>query len=1150
MKIGTRFVSKALIISALCFFLYGENIAQDTIVVQTFTWDSATRNDTFQFPDDPNLSFRKILMRYNMRCHDQAVGNGGVGCREWDYSCNTFIHDPSKIDSTQHKHPNFIISNFGEPFFDYTTEQTYSYVQYEQLQSNLISGEGNEASVGSGNESLNFSKNGVSKKQFLYKTDELTVGGLGNEEIYGLQLYVEDYATDINFLRLKIKETDQEELSVQEPDLESFTEVYFSNKSLQTGLNEFIFHQPFLWNGSSNLIIEMSYTTSSFDEEIELQAHETLTSTSLQSNTTDHYLQFEGTGTVEVPTTAFSSISDEITISFWAMGNEDVMPRNSTIFEGRDAANNRQVNSHLPWSNGQIYWDCGNDGSGFDRINKAAEDFEYEGQWNHYAFTKNAVSGEMKIYINGSLWHSGSNRHRPIDEITNMNFGSHADGGSNYYGGIDEFRVWNKELDSTTIQTWMHQALDDTHDFYSNLVAYYPMDEGSGDQVYDHSPHTATANLLLPNWRKLRGKDLFKNLEISHLRPNVIFLHGTSQIEIDTTLALDSFPNAIHSIIEYEVFGEQVLPVDTFFAFQAGDLNIFTESGDSIVGTHYHQPEATVAIEDLIYYTKASAKFEILSLVTPYGNGLDLGADGKTFTFDVTDYAPLLKGEKRISIEMGGQWQEELDIQFLFITGTPAREVLNIQNIWPFRRGGYGDVQSDRFFEPRILPLSQDADAFKIRTAVTGHGQNGEFIPREHYINVHGGDQEFPFWVWKECGDNPIYPQGGTWIFDRAGWCPGAATDVHEFWLTDYASPGDEVEVDYGVNGEHMGSANYLVSSQLVSYGPFNHNLDASIERIARPNVGDVEFERINPACNSPIVLVQNTGAEVINHIFFLYVVKEGLSETYNWHGEIQPLETVEIELPYTDMDFWDSSDENIFIVHINGVNGQSSDDNPENDFAMVPFERARVFDYDGDPLELTINTNLIDYDNYYTIKDGAGNIVMQRDSLEASSQYQEALELPPGCYTMNFYDISNDGLEFWFFPENGNGFLRFRRWVNDLVAISFKSFDPDFGAGVQYDFVIPETIGNKNLEEYRLMSIYPNPAHDLLNIELHGFEHKDFILEIVDLAGRSVTPAQTIRNATNEMIYPMDVSALNPGIYFVKIINDERTWTKQFVKP
>ena len=64
-------------------------------------------------------------------------------------------------------------------------------------------------------------------------------------------------------------------------------------------------------------------------------------------------------------------------------------------------------------------------------------------------------------------------------------------------------------------------------------------------------------------------------------------------------------------------------------------------------------------------------------------------------------------------------------------------------------------------FEPRILSTDLDGSFYKIRSSITGHGQNGEFIPREHYININGAEQEFQYEVWKECGDNPIYPQGG-----------------------------------------------------------------------------------------------------------------------------------------------------------------------------------------------------------------------------------------------------------------------------------------------------------------------------------------------------------------------------------------------------
>ena len=1143
-----KLFSKIILFGFLFNFCIQDAISQDTITIQTFTWDSETRNDTFQFPNDPDLTFRKILMRYNMRCHDDQVGNGSVGCREWDYSCNTFIHDPSRVDSTRQTHPNFIISNYSGTEFEYTAEQTYSYIQYDQFQTNLIAGTGNEINIGNGDLELELVENEVSKKQFLFSAQELINEGMQTGNIYGIKLDVLNIGSEIDFLRIKLKETTATELSYQNPDLEDFTEVFFSNTQLDQGINDILFYQPFFWNDTSNVIVEISYSNNSQGNETILKAYETSLSNQLQSNTLDHYLQFEGIGTVEVPTDAFSSISEEITIAFWAKGNAEVMPRNSTIFEGRDNSNNRQINVHLPWGNGQIYWDCGNDGSGYDRINKSAAEFEYEGQWNHYAFTKNAVSGEMKIYINGSLWHEGSGLHKLID-IRNLNFGSHADGGNNYFGGIDDFQVWNKALDSATIQNWMHRSIDSNHEFYDNLIANYRMNEGSGNAIMDHSPNAINATVYLPNWKKLSGQELYKNLEQSTLRPNITFLQGDVSIDIDTSQVLDSITNGIHSIVEYAVFGEQVSPIDTFLAFPAGDMNILTEK-DSIIGSIYVEPDAIVSIEDLVYHTKSIAKFEILSLVTPYGNGLDLGAEGKTFTFDVTDYAPILKGEKRMSIEMGGQWQEELDIQFLFITGTPAREVLNVQNIWPFRRGGYGEVQSDRYFEPRQLPLSEDGDAFKIRSAITGHGQNGEFVPRQHYINVLGGDQEFQYWVWKECGDNPIYPQGGTWIFDRAGWCPGAATDVHEFWLHNYADPGDAIEVDYGVNGAHMGSANYLVSNQLVTYGPFNYSLDASIERIARPNVGDVEFERINPACNTPLIIVKNGGATTITSLTFDYQVEgSDFPMSYEWTGELLPLETREVPLPLDDVRFWNTtSEEKIFEVSIRNPNG-SVDENAANNFGRMPYVPAMAFDYDGDAIELTIQTNLINYDNAYSIKDAEGNVVMERDSLEASTLYEEALELPPGCYTFNFVDHANDGLQFWFFPDNGSGFLRFRRWINDFIPLNVVNFNPDFGAGVQFDFIMPEITNNKDLEQYRLVSTYPNPANNYLNVELHGFQNEDFRIELIDLTGKILLAEKIDQNSASKFIHSIDIANLQSGSYFVKIQSDEKVWTRQFVK-
>jgi len=74
----------------------------DTIVVKSLHHGSAVRDTMVSFPSNSSLTFSKILMKYNMRCKDGKVSTGSSrnkGCGEWDYSCNTYIHDDSKIDS-------------------------------------------------------------------------------------------------------------------------------------------------------------------------------------------------------------------------------------------------------------------------------------------------------------------------------------------------------------------------------------------------------------------------------------------------------------------------------------------------------------------------------------------------------------------------------------------------------------------------------------------------------------------------------------------------------------------------------------------------------------------------------------------------------------------------------------------------------------------------------------------------------------------------------------------------------------------------------------------------------------------------------------------------------------------------------------------
>ena len=178
----------------------------------------------------------------------------------------------------------------------------------------------------------------------------------------------------------------------------------------------------------------------------------------------------------------------------------------------------RTVNLHFPWSNGRIYWVCGNDGTtSYDRIDKAATLNEYAGQWSHWAFTKNTVTGNMKIYRNGQLWHSGSGKTKSMN-IESFVLGANGSGTANFWHGkIKELRIFNQELSDSLIQSWMHRRINVSHPRFINLVAYYPFSEGSGNYASDYTGYSSTSMIPAPTgaiaqfngnvkWRKTKGE--------------------------------------------------------------------------------------------------------------------------------------------------------------------------------------------------------------------------------------------------------------------------------------------------------------------------------------------------------------------------------------------------------------------------------------------------------------------------------------------------------------------------------------------------------------------------------------------------------------------------------------------------------------------
>jgi hypothetical protein len=1118
-------------------FIQSLATAQDTVRVKTFTWNNSARVGVFDFPNDPPASYRKIWMRYNMRCTNGAAG----GCKEWDYSCNTFVTDSSRVDSSRATGSKYTVPGFTANGFQYHPLSAALYrraypVQRSSFSPGLTS---TYPALGPFTPNGFWRADGNSKQQILIPAS--AVPGLTAGQIRGLQFNCTLDPGDLSYVRVRLQQvpagtqlTKVIETGWQEVYLDKVSKPYDQETAYLP------FYQPFTWDGTSSILMEWSYTHTTTEPILFMPVQDGNLQALRSNPAKDLALYFHGRGTMEVPTNKMNQITKDLTVMFWAYGLPEALPANTSILEALDANNRRQLNIHLPWSDGQIYFDCGNDGTGYDRINKAVPTADIEGRWNHYAFTKDAA-GNMRIYINGALFHSGTGLTKAID-MKRLIVGNNINGGAPYHGGINDLSIWKRALTAAETADYRY-ALPSA----SNMDMLYAYDfdaDPSNDFALDKAANGMPAPIFLPKRRLVRGEDRWVNFEPTQLLPSINFWQGDFTINSTPSFFLDEYGGQQPAaIIRNEVIGNALVPVDTQIVYPTGPSIAYTPAGlplDTINSVF----TLTLNSPILTYYSVRPAKYELLSLVTPYGNGLSLGAAGKTFMFDVTDFAPILRGKKRLSMEFGGENQEEIDIEFIYVKGKPEREVLDVQPIWPQGRGNIDQILADNIFEARNLKLRADAKCFKARCAITGHEQNGEFVSREHYLNINGGVKEFNFDVWKACGRNPIYPQGGTWIFDRAGWCPGMATDVNEFDVTPLVTPGATASFDYGVNGATMATANYLVNTQLVTYAPAAHALDASIETIMRPNNQRVEFERINPTCSKPMVVVRNSGTTPITSLSLAYRVAGGFERTYQWTGTLAPFTNAEITLPEASPAFWTAGTSPVFEVEIQKVNGVT-DSESANNTSKTTFTLPKNFNT-TDPMRLRLVTNARAADNSYTIRDAAGNLVLSKTGLTNNTTYLETIDFAPGCYTLTCEDTGNDGLSFWFYPNYGNGTMAFQRQLANGTWVALHTFNPDFGRGVQFDFVVGSIVGTEDLTTTRHISVYPNPARQNLQVALTGFEGADVQVRLSDLTGR-ILSQQQVRDLHQEQL-SFDVSQFPSGLYVLHCTDGLRNYTQQVV--
>ncbi|MFH1051324.1 MAG: LamG-like jellyroll fold domain-containing protein [bacterium] len=1139
--------SKRIFFIVLCLLICSSSIyPQDTVSIQTLKFsDINNRRYIWKFPDESE-NFRKILMYVTLKC-DRQTAHDIFDCGEWDYLAHLMVHKHTGVmDSSLYKVPKY---NWGSGFPDTLkyittpTKNTYSKVSTKKIIDNVLSESAHE--LLDGTEEIIF-ENKPTKIQILFSKDYLKDKNLLSKTFKRLKIIVNTTGVTLKNFTLKYKFSGKKTLS--EFEIGTFTSLYDGDISfVQAGDNFINFSDDFKIGTLQGFVLQISYDSIENGESISLAAGNY--SDIVISDTKDSFLEFDGRHDhVNCGIIDKLKGAKKYTVEMWL--KLDSWRNHGFFFKIDDAL---QFKTAEEYQQPQRYYWYSGDSSGYGIM--VAGNVDYSGAWKHFAFvydaTKEQYDGRIKFYINGSEV-QGNIRGRFPDAFPDADkFLKLVSESSTMDCDIDEFRIWTDALDRNTIFDWMNKTIDESHPNYNSIAAYYTMDKVENNILKDESGNGYDGTMIgAPIQRTFPIADFNKNQTNLSKSPQLFLVDGQYEYSItDDTLQYE-IENSPMSIVTYELDNKKAVISNMQYVWEPGTFYTYDVAGNKIDSVIYTATD-TLIQDTISYYGNPYEKtepYEIGRYITPYGKGLDLGQDGFTWIYDVTDYRPLLTGD--VDFEAGNQ-QELIDVRFDFIKGTPPRDVLKINRIWgPMGSFSYKNLDSDISFPAKSIQLSPEAKQFKVRARLTGHGHNSndgeyphccEWKDNAHYLFVNSEQiAEWKIWRYTQCGLNAIYPQGGTWPGQREGWCPGDMVYDYDYEITDYVSV-NSVTIDYDItdvpaNNQGMGNGNYIANMELFEYSDFNHDVDAEVYRVMSPS-NEPYYSRFITTCYPPSIIIRNNGKNPLTSLTLNYSVSGGVAQNYNWAGNIQPNTFDTLMIPVENNAYLIGDDMHEFTVSVSEPNG-TADKYTVNDSYTTQFDMPDMYK----EMVIWYRTNNEPQYYEYNIRDVQGNVVFNRAGLNSNTLYKDEIILPSACYMLEFLSMRNTGLSYWAYAGQGQGYIR----IYDKNEQLLKSFNSDFGYGIYYSFDLGGILYVQEPGYENLMTIYPNPAEDFVNISLDYYSG-DAVMELYNYKGELLQKEHvTVDEKFSKRI---NVAGYASGTYFIRIYNDKFDVTNKFVK-
>ncbi len=562
-------------------------------------------------------------------------------------------------------------------------------------------------------------------------------------------------------------------------------------------------------------------------------------------------------------------------------------------------------------------------------------------------------------------------------------------------------------------------------------------------------------------------------------------------------------------------------------------MNVTLGSPDSLLTAHWDYLDH-ITIRRQGGKNGKSIDYEIGRMLTPYGSIYNKGWSWK-WEVDVTDFSPFLRDSVEIEYNHSGYeattvgWA--LTIDFEITSGPPAINQLGVTPLW---NGSYKYGDPKEKIEDKLCPINYEslpgAAINRIRIQHTGHGMDkprgcSEFCARWRDVKIDGEIVDHRN-MWKDCGNNPLYPQGGTWIYDRAYWCPG---DLQVPDVIDVpAKPGEHnvsmVMEPYTATDNIQAVENF--SAYLFQYSRPTHKVDVAVDQIVVPN-DEQQFSRLNPACFNPHFMIRNLGSENLHSVVITYGTEGFPKKKYRWKGNLEFNQTAEITIPEV---IQQVKGQNHFTVTLSKPNGKKDAWTGDNELTTT-FLAPDVYPTD---FILKLLTNSKPKDNKVFLVGEKSDTLFCKSpkDLDAKTLYTDTIHLKPGDYELCLTDTAGDGLEFWAEPQNGDGYLR----MFDLNGNLIHAFESDCGNGEKLSFVAsPDFVADTTKAQYAF-SLYPRLVES--NTELSMVSNKNSEMQVLITVDGTVWEKHEYHNIKNGS-FSYNLTNLPKGRIVVEVLMD-----------